>query len=37
MVALWLYTFWRVPEGEAAMESVPRPQESLVKVKILSE
>ena len=37
MVALWLYTFWRVPEGEAAVESVPRPEESLVKVKISSE
>ncbi len=37
MVVLWLYTFWRVPEGEAAVESVPRPEESLVKVKISSE
>jgi len=37
MVALWLYTFWRVPEGEAAVAPVPRPEESLVKVKISSE
>lgn len=37
MVSLWLYTFWRVPEGEAAVQSVPRPEESLVKVKISSE
>lgn len=37
MVALWLYTFWRVPEGEAAVAPVPRLEESLVKVKISSE
>jgi len=38
MVVLWLYTFWRVPEGEAAVEPVSRPEEdSLVKVQISSE
>lgn len=37
MVVLWLYTFWRVPEGEAAVEPVPRPEESVVKVKITTK
>jgi len=37
MVVLWLYTFWRVPEGEAAVAPVPRLEESLVKVKISLE
>lgn len=39
MVLLWLYTFVRVPEGEAMVEPVPRakPHEAPVKVKISSE
>ncbi|MDA2912767.1 hypothetical protein MYX77_02190 [Acidobacteriia bacterium AH_259_A11_L15] len=36
MVSLWLYTFWRVQEGEAAVEPIARgrPEENLVKVHL---
>lgn len=36
MVLLWLYTFWRVPEGEPVPEKAIQgaPQESVVKVHI---
>lgn len=35
MVLLWLYTFWRVPEGERVAEAAPRAaEESLVKVEV---
>ena len=39
MVLLWLYTFWRVPEGEPMVELAGQPQgrESLVKVQISRE
>lgn len=39
MVLLWLYTFWRVPEGEPMVEPAGQPQarESLVKVQISRE
>lgn len=39
MVSVWLYTFWRVPEGEAAVEAGARagPREALVKVQIPRE
>ncbi|MEE9236050.1 MAG: hypothetical protein V3U28_11485 [Candidatus Acidoferrales bacterium] len=36
MVSLWLYTFWRVPVGEPAVEPIARgrPEENLVKVHL---
>lgn len=34
MVLLWLYTFWRIPEGEPATEPIPRAKPRQVPVKL---